>query len=412
MSRSSCLARVSSLSVRFSPVYAASATQSTRNFANIPTAETPGKGQLDPLLFTPGPLTTSYSVKAAMLHDLGSRDQKFLDTITDIRSGLLDVANVSSDDWTSIPVQGSGTFAVEATVTSVVPKDGGKLLVVANGAYGARIATMAQYAGIDHEMLTYSEDTPPDLNQIDQVLGGDKFTHVVCVHSETTSGIINPVEQVGEVCHRHGASFIVDAMSSFGGVPVDLEKGRIDYLVSSANKCIEGVPGFAFCIARRSALDASEGNARSLSLDIHSQNKGLNANGQFRFTPPTHTMLAFRQALAELAAEGGVAGRAARYTANRDLVFKEMLDIGFEPYLTPGADSTGYIITSFKYPESPNWDFETFYRRLAAHKCLIYPGKVTNANCFRIGHIGRLFPEDTAKMMKALRQISDEMQLF
>eukprot|EP00455_Lapot_gusevi_P007591 TRINITY_DN13238_c0_g1_i2.p1 TRINITY_DN13238_c0_g1~~TRINITY_DN13238_c0_g1_i2.p1 ORF type:complete len:422 (+),score=175.27 TRINITY_DN13238_c0_g1_i2:65-1267(+) len=386
------------------------ALQSRFASSKIPTAANPSGKYEDKLLFTPGPLTTSWSVKEAMMHDMGSRDAKFINVINEVRSGLLRVAGVDASEFTSIPMQGSGTYGVEATLTSVVPRDG-KVLVIANGAYGDRIKKMCQVSHIAHKALSYHEDSLPSLQEVERVLSSDTgITHVAVVHSETTSGIINPIEQIGKIVHKYRRSFFVDAMSSFGAVPIDMQNAHIDYLVSSANKCIEGVPGFSFAIARKSALAASEGNARSLSLDIHGQVKGLDANGQFRFTPPTHALLAFHQALAELDMEGGVAGRARRYQANRDLVVSAMERLGYVSYLP--APLRGYIISSFKYPISKNWNFNTFYSKLSDRGFLIYPGKVTNADCFRIGHIGRIFESDTQNMIKALEDVTREMKIF
>jgi len=229
------------------------------------------------------------------------------------------------------------------------------------------------------------------------------------VHCETTTGMMNPIAAIGSAAHAAGARYFVDAMSSFGAVPIDFEAAHIDYLVSSANKCIEGVPGFGFAIARKAALLETEGWARSLSLDLLAQWKGLEGNGQFRFTPPTHVLLAFHQALRELAEEGGVAGRAARYQGNYETLITGMRALGFSEYLVP--DLQGYIITSFLYPEHPKWNFESFYNRLSERDCLIYPGKVSNADCFRIGNIGRIFPSDVHTLLAAVRDALESMEI-
>lgn len=364
-------------------------------------------GWKDKPLFTPGPLTTSRTVKQAMLRDLGSRDTAFIQVIREIRSGLLDVAGVTGKGYEAIPMQGSGTYSIEAVLTSTVPRDG-KILVIINGAYGKRMVQICKTAGIACAAIECPEDEYPDVAAVAQALAADPaITNVAVVHCETTTGIFNPIEAIGRVVKEAGKVYFVDAMSSFGAVPIDFEACGIDYLVSSANKCIEGVPGFGFVIARRAALQATEGYARSVSLDLLAQWQGLERNGQFRFTPPTHALLAFRQALAELEAEGGVLGRAARYQANYACIAQGMQAMGFKEYLP--VERQGYIITSFRYPEHKNFDFEAFYERLNSRGYVIYPGKVSNADCFRIGHIGRLYVPDMQDLLAAIREAVAEM---
>ncbi len=366
-------------------------------------------GSKDKLLFTPGPLTTSMTVKQAMLQDLGSRDFEFIELVKEIRSRLLEIGGVGDGGYEAIIMQGSGTFTLEAVVSSTVPQDG-KMLVIINGAYGRRIAQIADIHSIQTTALEFPENQVPDLEQIENALKADaEITNVAVIHCETTTGLINPVKDIGQIVQRHSRRLFVDAMSSFGAVPMDLAEWGIDYLVSSANKCIEGVPGFGFALARREALMQTEGIARSLSLDLLSQWKGLDQNGQFRFTPPTHALLAFRQALLELEAEGGVAGRAARYRANYETLIAGMGAIGFQEYLEP--EDRGYIITSFRYPPHPNFEFDEFYERLNNRGYVIYPGKVSQADCFRIGTIGRLFESDVNDLLTALREVIAEMAI-
>jgi 2-aminoethylphosphonate-pyruvate transaminase len=361
----------------------------------------------DKILFTPGPLTTSRSVKQAMLSDLGSRDYAFIEMVKDIRNRLLEIGQVRKGDYESILMQGSGTFGLEAVVSSTVPRDG-KLLVIVNGAYGRRIALIAKTLNIPVSTLAYPEDSLPDLDELEQTLAEDTaITNVAVIHCETTTGIINPVREIGEIVKKHQKIYFVDAMSSFGAVPLNLAECGIDYLVSSANKCIEGVPGFSLILAKKETLLASEGYARSLSLDLLAQWQGLEKNGQFRFTPPTHALLAFHQALLELSGEGGVEGRARRYKSNYDTLLKGTRQMGLREYLSP--EKQGYIITSFYYPAHPNFAFEEFYNRLNARDQVIYPGKVSQASCFRIGNIGRIFPADVQTLLAAMREVLDEM---
>ena len=364
----------------------------------------------DKRLFTPGPLTTSATVKRAMLHDLGSRDAAFIQTVSDVRRALLALGQVSQESgYEAVIVQGSGTFGLEAMVSSLLP-DTGKLLVLVNGAYGARLVNMARVHGVQVESLEHAEDTAPDPDALDRRLAADPdIRHVAVVHCETTTGILNPVERLGAVTRRHDRSLLVDAMSSFGALPVDLAGWGVDALVSSSNKCIQGVPGFAFVLCRTDLLVAAEGRARTMSLDLHAQWKGLEANGQFRFTPPTHVILAFRQALAELAEEGGPDARGARYRANQQRLVQGMQALGFEAYLDAGLQ--GPIITTFREPQHPRFDFETFYRHLAAREMVIYPGKLTEAACFRIGSIGDLHLADMDELLACVRDVLAEMDI-
>jgi len=369
--------------------------------ATLPTAR-------DKLLFTPGPLTTSLSVKQAMLHDAGSWHFEFNAKVKWVREKILEVAGLSRDaGWEAILLQGSGTFGVEAVFATCVPPNG-KVAVLANGAYGERMALMLQHLKIDHLVLRTPENTPNDPAALDRALAADTtITHVAIVHCETTTGLLNPIAEVGRVVKSHRRGYIVDAMSSFAAIPIDFAAAGIDYLISSANKCIEGVPGFSFVICRREALLACEGYARCLSLDLLDQLKGFDKNGQFRYTPPTHSLLAFEQAMKELEYEGGVAGRGARYRRNHETLVKGMKQLGFRPYLNPAVQS--YIITSFSYPDSESFAFDAFYRRLSDRGFIIYPGKISRANTFRIGSIGRIFPSDIDALVSAIGRVLNEM---
>lgn len=364
----------------------------------------------DKPLFTPGPLTTSQSVKQAMLRDLGSRDTEFIQVVQEIRDELLAIAGVSQHaGYECVLMQGSGTFGIEAVMTCAIPKDG-KWLIVVNGAYGKRMQKIADVHGIPTEVLTYAEDTSVSSADVERILADDQsISAVAVVHCETTTGIMNPIEEVGQVVRKHGRTYFVDSMSAFGAVQFDFEACKIDYLVSSANKCIEGVPGFSFCIARRSALEKTFGWSRTLSLDLFEQWQGLENSGQFRFTPPTHTMLAFRQAIDELTLEGGVAGREKRYQANCAALLAGMRSLGMEEYLP--AEKQGHIITSFLFPADDNFNFDTFYEKLNDRGFVIYPGKVSNANCFRIGNIGRIFESDVTALISAIETVLKEMRV-
>jgi 2-aminoethylphosphonate-pyruvate transaminase len=339
-----------------------------------------------------------------MLRDIGSWHYEFNAIVKSVRERILQVAGLGpASGWESILLQGSGTFGVEAVLATIIPPQG-KLLVLVNGAYGERIVQMAKYLKIAHTILSTVENAPCDLIALEHVLSQDPaITHVAVVHCETTTGILNPITDMGRVVKEHRRVYIVDAMSSFAAFPIDFAAAGIDYLVSSANKCIEGVPGFSFVICRRADLLATEGWARSLSLDLLAQLKGFDKNGQFRYTPPTHTILAFDQALKELEQEGGVAARAARYRRNHEVLIDGMKKLDFRPFLDPRVQS--YIITSFYYPQEGNFSFDEFYRRLSDKGFIIYPGKLTRENTFRIGTIGRLFESDIRALLAAIEHV-------
>ena len=362
----------------------------------------------DKALFTPGPLTTSRTVKQAMLRDLGSRDAEFITIVKDVRQRLVALGG-GTDDYTAILMQGSGTFGIEATLSSVIPSSG-KLLILINGAYGKRLLKIADVHKISTSELTFVEDIQPAPHVLEQALQSDQaITHVAVIHCETTTGIINPIEEYGKIAKAHNCIYIVDAMSSFGAYPIDLKTCGIDFLISSSNKNIEGVPGFSFVLARKDALNAAKGMARTLSLDLFAQWEGLEGDGQFRFTPPTHSILAFHQALIELDQEGGVAARGTRYQKNYEVTLAAMQEMGFKTYLK--LEDQGYIITSFYYPDHPNFNFQQFYERLSDKGHVIYPGKLTRADCFRIGHIGRLGLADVKALMSAIAETLIEMKV-
>lgn len=357
------------------------------------------------LLLTPGPLSTSPTVREAMLRDWCTWDDDYnLGIVTPIRQQLVQLATTTApDDYTAVLMQGSGSFAVESTIGSVVPEHG-KLLVLANGAYGDRLAKIAAYLKLNHVVHDSTELAPPDLDRLQQTLDKDReITHVVVVHNETTTGMMNPLADIARIVNAHQKIFIVDSMSAFGGVPLDIAELGIDFIVSSANKCIQGVPGFGFIIARINELEKTKGFARSLSLDLYDQWRGMeDGKGKWRFTSPTHTVRAFFQALKELDQEGGVAARFARYTENQRRLVAGMERLGFECVLPHQYHSP--IITGFINPVAPNYEFMQFYGLLKEKGFVIYPGKVTGIDSFRIGTIGHVFPEDIDRLIVAVEQ--------
>ena len=359
------------------------------------------------LLFTPGPLTTSQTVKEAMLEDVGSRDHAFINAVKDIRNALLQLAHVSKEDgYECVIMQGSGTFGIESVISSLIEKND-ILLILANGGYGERIAKMSAIHQLTHHVFRFAEDEIVTPEATEKFLKEHpEVTHVACIHSETTTGLFNPISGIGAICKKHKKVFIVDAMSSFGGVEMDMKEMNIDFLISSSNKCIEGVPGFAFSLCKKTELEKAKGQARSLSLDLYEQWAGLEANGQFRFTPPTLSIMAFRQALQELKEEGGVKAREERYKTNKKLLDAGMKELGFNQYLRP--EIQGHIITSFLYPDHQNFNFESFYNKLNNRGFVIYPGKLGKTDAFRIGNIGQLFPEDIKALITAVKEVMEE----
>jgi 2-aminoethylphosphonate-pyruvate transaminase len=363
----------------------------------------------DKLLFTPGPLTTNVNVKEAALADLGSRDSTFISVVRHIRQELLALAHVEAPDYETVIMQGSGTFGIESVISSAITESG-MLLNIVNGAYGRRISRMARIHSIPLIELNYEENQLPDLPEIESLLRSDpRITHVALIHCETTTGLINPVVEIGEIAARYNKAYIVDAMSSFGAYDIDLKKFNIDYLISSSNKCIEGIPGFSFILARRSELEKCRNQARSLSLDLYEQWSGLNSNGQFRFTPPVQVLLAFSEALDELMREGGIKARAERYSENNGLLVAGMKKLGFKVYLP--QELRGYIITSFLYPSHVDFSFDTFYSILNDKGFVIYPGKLSKVDCFRIGNIGQLFTIDIHMLIDAIEETLHDMKI-
>ena len=367
--------------------------------------ESPRLGE--PYLLTPGPLTTSYGVKEAMLRDWGSWDDDFRAMTREVRSRLLALLGDGAEDFDCVPMQGSGSFAVEAMLGSFVPRDG-KVLVLANGAYGQRSAQTLAYLGRDYVVLDKGDYLPPRGDEVTQILADDPaITHVVAIHCETSSGILNPVEEISDVTYAAGRKLLVDSMSAFGAVPLEVNQVRYEAMVSSANKCIEGVPGFGFIIARNNELEAAKGNSHSLSLDVHAQWAHMNKTGQWRFTPPTHVVAAFLEALREHEAEGGVAGRGARYARNRDVVVEGMRGLGFETLLKDRWLSP--IIVTFFCPDSPAFEFSKFYDLMKAKGFIIYPGKLTIVGSFRIGCIGQMDEHVMRQVVKAAAEALSEM---
>lgn len=361
----------------------------------------------EPYLLTPGPLTTSAKVKQVMLRDWGSWDSEFRALTLEMRSSLLELTGDTKGELDCVPMQGSGSFSVEAMLASFVPRDG-KVLVLSNGAYGQRVAQTLVYLNRDHIVMDKGDYMPPRGDEVTAALEADpSISHVVVVHCETSSGILNPVKEISDAVNACGRKLLVDSMSAFGAIPLDINEVKYVAMVSSANKCIEGVPGFGFIIAKKDELEAAKGRSHSLSLDIHAQWVHMNKTGQWRFTPPTHVMVAFVEALRAHKAEGGVAGRGGRYTKNRDVVIAGMRELGFETLLKDRWLSP--IIVTFFCPAHEAFDFDKFYELLKEKGFIIYPGKLTVVDSFRIGCIGQMDEHVMRKVVVAAKEALAEM---
>ncbi|MGX9755554.1 2-aminoethylphosphonate--pyruvate transaminase [Clostridioides difficile] len=357
----------------------------------------------DYILLTPGPLSTTKSVRASMLKDWCTWDVEYNDLVQDVRRRLVSLATKNTEKYTSVLMQGSGTFSVEATIGSTIPKDG-KLLVIANGAYGKRMKDICNYLNIEYVDCTFSDVEAVDLNKVENLLKENKdITHISMVHCETTTGRLNPIQDIGKLAKSYNKVYIVDAMSSFGGIEIDVEDFNIDFLVSSSNKCIQGVPGFGFIIANREELAKCKGIAKSLSLDMYAQWETMeNNNGKWRFTSPTHVVRAFYQALLELEEEGSVEKRYARYKENQFTISSRLKSLGFDTLVNDGAQSP--VITTFLYPKNAKFEFMEFYTYLKENGFVIYPGKLTDIDTFRIGSIGEVYPKDMDRLADVIEK--------
>ncbi len=341
----------------------------------------------DNILLTPGPLTTTLRTKLAMLRDWGSWDSEFNAVTARLRQSLLAIVH-GQDSHVVVPLQGSGTFSVEAAVATVVPRDG-HVLVLDNGAYCKRAARLTQMMGRRCTVVAFADSEPVSASVLEQHLQSDpSVTHVVMIHCETGAGVLNPLHDVAQVCERHGKGLIVDAMSSFGALPIDARTVRFDALIAASGKCLEGVPGMGFVFLRKATVDACAGNSQSLAMDLHDQYVYMEKTGQWRFTPPTHVVVALAEAVSQFEAEGGQSARLARYTDNYQTLTRGMAALGFQPFLDPSVQAP--IIVTFHAPGDPRYDFRQFYAAAKARGFILYPGKLTELETFRVGCIGAI----------------------
>ena len=360
----------------------------------------------DPILLTPGPLTTALPTRMAMLRDWGSWDSQFNAITATVRARLLDIVNAKSTH-TCVPMQGSGTFSVEAAVNTLVPRDG-HVLVLVNGAYGQRLAKLTRMMGRRASVFETAEDVPTTAADVDRLLSGDNsVTHVALIHCETSTGIANPLREIADVVARHGRRLIIDAMSSFGALAIDAQTMPFDALIAASGKCIEGPPGMAFVIARRAALEQCAGNSTSLSLDVFDQWQYMEKTTQWRYTPPTHVVAAFAAALDAFDVEGGQPARLARYTRNYETLVSGMAELGFRPFLDPKIQAP--IIVTFHAPADPRYTFRAFYDSVRDKGFILYPGKLTQVETFRVGCIGAIDRDEMRHAVNAVRDTLAEL---
>ncbi|MES2102467.1 MAG: 2-aminoethylphosphonate--pyruvate transaminase [Pseudomonadota bacterium] len=358
----------------------------------------------DPILLTPGPLTTSPQTKNAMLRDWGSWDASFNTVTAKVRKQLLDIIS-GQETHVCVPMQGSGTFSVEAAVNTLVPRNG-HMLVLINGAYGKRLARLVEMMGRKVTVFETADDVPTTAQDVDRLLAGDKsITHVGLIHCETSTGILNPLADIAEVVAHHRRGLIIDAMSSFGALEINAQKIPFDAVIAASGKCIEGPPGMGFVLARKEVLEKCAGNSQSLSLDLHDQWVYMEKTTQWRFTPPTHIVVAFHEALNQFFAEGGQPARLARYTKNYETLMAGMAELGLKPFLKPEIQTP--IIVTVHAPADAKYSFKDFYERVRDKGFILYPGKLTQAETFRVGCIGAI---GQAEMRMAVHAMGDALQ--
>ena len=357
-------------------------------------------------LYLPGPVTTDPRTRAAMARDWGVWDDEFRAMTAQVRAHFLELAG-GAGSHDCVLVQGSGSFGVEAMVQTFLPRDG-RLLVPVNGKYGERIATICEKLNRGHIVLAVPEGTAVDPNTVDAALIEDPaISHVMVVHCETSSGTLNPLDEIARVTAARGRKLLIDAVSTFGAF--DLDAGRLGYeaLATSPNKCLEGVPGCAIVIAPQDALRAAVGNATSHSLDLADQWAQFEATGQWRFTPPTFVVAALAEALRLHEAEGGNAARLARYRDNHETLAEAMEGQGFVPLMDRALQAP--VVISYRDPADPHFDFMTFYRRLRDRGFMIYPGHLTDIPTFRVACIGALHPQDMRDVAATIGEVCREM---
>jgi 2-aminoethylphosphonate-pyruvate transaminase len=360
----------------------------------------------DPLLLTPGPVSTSAATKSAMLRDRASGGVEFQEDIAFARGYLVGLVH-GAGTYTAVPLPGSATYANEAVIAGLVPA-GGKLLIFSNGVYGDRLIEIACHLGKAHSVLRTPPFIPPTEAEFDAAFAADPaVTHLFMVHCETSTGVLNPVDAAAASCRRYSKGLLIDAVASFGAIELDARALMFDALTISSNKCMEGVPGVGWTIVHKQVLESAKGVAASLSLDLWDQNQHMDRTQAFRFTPPTQVVAAFAQACREHAAEGGTPARRARYQRNWRRLIDGMRQMGFVS-VVPDVDASP-IVATFHNPAHPNFNFEKLFDGMKRRGFIIFPGRLALANTFRIGCMGAVTEDDIAEAMQAVAETMVEM---
>jgi 2-aminoethylphosphonate-pyruvate transaminase len=313
----------------------------------------------------------------------------------------------ATDTHVCVPMQGSGTFSVEAAINTLVPRDG-HLLVLINGAYGKRMARLTQMMGRKFSTFETADDVPTTAQDVNRLLTQDpSITHIGLIHCETSTGILNPLPEIADVVARHGRRLIVDAMSSYGALPIDARTTPFDALVAASGKCVEGPPGMGFVFVKKGVLEYCAGNSSSLALDLNDQWTYMEKTTQWRYTPPTHIVVALNAALDQFVAEGGQPARLERYAKNCSTLVAGLGELGFRPFLRPEVQAP--VIVTFHAPDDPAYTFKEFYARVRDRGFILYPGKLTRVETFRVGCIGAIGPDEMRHAVHAIHDTLCEM---
>lgn len=362
----------------------------------------------DKILLTPGPLTTTLRTKLAMLKDWGSWDTDFKQITANLRQSLLKVIK-NDKKYTVVPMQGSGTFSVEAAIGTVIPPNG-HFLVLDNGAYCKRMATISQKLGRKTTTLSFPESEKVNIECVKKTLSENPhITHLGVIHCETGTGIINPLQEISDLCREAGIGLIIDAMSSFGACPIEVTTLQFDALIAASGKCLEGVPGMGFVFLRKTIIESCQHNSPSISLDLYDQYQYMEKTGQWRFTPPTHVVVALYEAILQFFEEGGQPARLARYQKNAKILLEGMRQLGIQPFLK--EEDLSAIIITFLAPDSIQYDFKTLYEVSKQEGFMLYPGKLTEIETFRIGAIGAIHETEMRQAVNAIGYALKQMAL-
>ncbi|MDX1638973.1 MAG: 2-aminoethylphosphonate--pyruvate transaminase [Balneolaceae bacterium] len=354
------------------------------------------------ILLNPGPATTARSVKEALVvNDICPREEEFGTVLTDISEGLLKIGN-GSEQYQACLFAASGTGAVEAMLTSALGADE-KVLIITNGAYGIRMEKICDAFSRDFETICRFGEYP-QVDRLRQKLQEEDFTHLAAVHHETSTGMMNPLEEISHLCREFGVKLIVDAMSSFGAYPIDLDRSGISYLAASSNKCIHGMPGLSFVIFHTDCVDEIEKNNGNFYFDMYRQWSYLKQKGQLRFTPPVQVCYSFREAIKDTLEET-VENRWQRYRQNWQVLYDGIRQLGFRFYLP--MEQQSHILMAVALDGVLHRGFDHFHDYLYGKNITVYPGVIPETDTFRMAVIGDLYPRDLHYVVEQIEQYLD-----